>query len=104
FMGKIMVAADERLLADCPRRWPARVIVSAGAARYERLVKNVPGDPARPFDGAKVREKFVRFVGPVLGHDKTEQMLARLSDALTRGAFAALVAEIEATCRDAISP
>jgi 2-methylcitrate dehydratase PrpD len=104
FMGKIKVAADESLLADYPRRWPARVIVSAGAARHERLVTDVPGDPARPFDRARVQGKFVRFVGPVLGMEMTEQMLARIVDGLARGAFEILVAEIESACRDALVP
>jgi 2-methylcitrate dehydratase PrpD len=101
-MSKIQVEADEGLLADYPRSWPARAIVTAGAARYERLVTHVPGDPARPFDRASVREKFVRFVAPVLGTQKTEQMLARCGDALAGGRFAALVAEIEAACGDAL--
>jgi 2-methylcitrate dehydratase PrpD len=100
FMSKIKVAADESLLADYPRRWPARVMVTAGSTRYERLVTDIPGDPARPFDGAKVREKFARFVAPVLGTEKTEQILTRISDALASGTFAALVAEIEAACRN----
>jgi 2-methylcitrate dehydratase PrpD len=104
FMKKIKVAADRSLLANYPRRWPARVIVTAGAARYERLVTDVPGDPARPFDRANVRDKFVRFTAPVLGMEKTEQMFSRISDALASGAFAVLVAEIEAACRDALAP
>jgi len=102
FMGKIKVAADQSLLADYPRSWPARVIVTAGSARHERLVTHVPGDPARPFDRSSVREKFVRFVAPVLGTQKAEQMLAHASDALASGRPAALVAEIEQACRDAL--
>jgi 2-methylcitrate dehydratase PrpD len=102
-MSKIEVAADASLLADYPRSWPARVIVTAGSARYERLVTNVPGDPACSFDRAGVREKFVRFVAPVLGQERTEQMLARARDALAGGAFAALVKEIEAVCCDALA-
>jgi 2-methylcitrate dehydratase PrpD len=104
FMTKIKVAADESLLSEYPRRWPARVIVHAGAARYDRLVRDVPGDPARPFDRAQVREKFVRFVEPVLGTEKTQQVLARVSDALASGAFGVVVAEIEAACCNAVTP
>jgi len=104
FMAKIEVAADESLLADYPRHWPTRVIVHAAGARYERLVRDVPGDPARPFDRAQVREKFAAFVEPVLGTEKTEQVLARISDALARGDFAIIVEEIEAVCRDALVP
>ena len=50
---RIKVEADEGLLADYPRTWPARVRVTAGSERHERLVTHVPGDPARPFDRAQ---------------------------------------------------
>jgi len=40
----------------------------------------------------------------VLGTEKTEQVLARISDALARGDFAIIVEEIEAVCRDALVP
>jgi 2-methylcitrate dehydratase PrpD len=104
FMDKIKVAADESLLADYPRRWPARLIVSAGTARHERLVTDVPGDPARPFDRARVQDKFVQFVAPLCGAQESKQMLARIVDRLAGGAFAAVVTEIEAVCRAAIAP
>ena len=64
----------------------------------ERLVTHVPGDPARPFDRARVREKFLRFAVTVLGTQKAEHMLARCSDASARGQFSSLANEIEAAC------
>jgi 2-methylcitrate dehydratase PrpD len=103
FINRITVEADERLLDDYPRSWPARVAVTVGADRHERLVSHVPGDPARPFDRARVREKFLRFVTPVVGADKAEHLLAQASSVLARGAFAALVAEVEQSCRDALN-
>ncbi|HEY6995878.1 MAG TPA: MmgE/PrpD family protein [Xanthobacteraceae bacterium] len=103
FMAKIEVEADERLLADYPRTWPARVRVAAGAAQHERLVTHVPGDPARPFDHARVREKLLRFVQPVLGAEGAERMLARCRAALVAGEFAPLLSEIEQACDDALA-
>ena len=82
FMDKITVEADERLLADYPRAWTARVSVEAASGRHERQLTHVPGDPARPFDRARVREKFLRFVGPVLGPARARATL----HALRRGA------------------
>jgi 2-methylcitrate dehydratase PrpD len=98
FMDKITVEADERLLADYPRAWAARVSVEAGAARHERLLAHIPGDPAHPFDRSRVWEKFLRFAGPVVGTAKAEQLLARCSEAFAHCQFAALVAEIEQVC------
>ncbi len=98
FMDRIKVAADDGLLADYPRTWPARVAVTTGSTRHERLVTHVPGDPARPFDRARVREKFLRFVGPTIGKSKAEQILARCSDAWAGGQFSSLVKEIEDAC------
>ena len=95
FMGKIKVEADESLLADYPRTWPARVRIVAGPARHERLVTHVPGDVARPYDRERVRKKFLCFVGPVVGVQKAEYMITCCSDALATGQLASLVKEIE---------
>jgi len=94
-MSKIAVAPDESLLADYPRRWPARVTVTVGGTRHERLVRDVPGDPARPFDRARVQEKFLCFAGAVVGADKAEQILVRCSTAVQVGEFTALVRDVE---------
>jgi 2-methylcitrate dehydratase PrpD len=97
-MAKIEVEADERLLADYPRSWPARVRVAAGSARHEQTVTHVPGDPARAFDRARVHEKFLRFVRPALGAEAAERMLARCHAAPSTGEFTPLVQEIERAC------
>jgi len=103
FMGKIKVAADESLLADYPRSWPARVAVTAGGVRHERLVRHVPGDPARPFGRAHVHEKFARFVAAAMGAERTEKMLTLCSEALEGTTFEALAAEIDGVCREALA-
>src|SRR5262245_4557287 len=97
-MAKIKIQADERLLADYPRSWPARVRVTAASAQRERTVTHVPGDPALPFDQEDVRRKFLRFTEPVIGMEKAERILARCSDALAAGEFSALVDDIELAC------
>jgi 2-methylcitrate dehydratase PrpD len=99
-MAKIKVQADERSLAGYPDSWPARVHVTAGAARHERTVAHIPGDPALPFDRASVRKKFLRFSGPAIGLEKAERILTRCSEVLASGDFATLADEIEqASCR-----
>jgi 2-methylcitrate dehydratase PrpD len=100
-MGKIKVEADEHLLAGYPERWPARVRVAAGPTRHARDVTHVPGDPALPFDGARVREKFLRFTQPVLGAETAERILARCSGVLATGEFSQLMDEIERACSTA---
>jgi 2-methylcitrate dehydratase PrpD len=104
FMEKITVEADEALLADYPRAWPARVSVSAGVTQHERLVTHIPGDPGRTFDRSRVKDKFLRLAGagPALGAQKAEQIWARCIDALTAGRYASLVHESEDACRDAV--
>jgi 2-methylcitrate dehydratase PrpD len=102
-MAKIKVEADERLLADYPTSWPARVRVAAGSARHARDVTHIPGDPALPFDRTRVREKFLRFTQPVLGVETAERILARCSDVLATGEFFQLMDEIERAC-SAASP
>ncbi|MGA7488139.1 MAG: MmgE/PrpD family protein [Xanthobacteraceae bacterium] len=102
-MAKIKVEADDGLLADYPRTWPARVRVATGSARHERTVTHVPGDPARPFDGTRLREKFLRFTRPVLGEDAAGRLLVRCHAALAAGEFAPLLSEIERACGDALA-
>ena len=75
FMGRIAVRADEALLSIFPSQWPARIEVMTSSGRHERTVTDVPGDPARPFGAEAVREKFCRFVAPVIGADGAAQML-----------------------------
>ena len=104
-MGKIKVEADERLLGDYPASWPARVRVAAGPTRHARDVTHVPGDPALPFDRARVREKFLRFTQPVLGVETAERILGRCSDVLVTGEFSQLMDDIEWDCSAAsLSP
>src|SRR4029453_16122652 len=104
FMAKIKVEADEHLLADYPRSWPARVrVAAAGSAQHERIVTHVPGDPARAFDRARLHEKFLCFAEPVLGAEGAERTLARCRAALAAGEFAPLVEEIEQACSDALA-
>jgi 2-methylcitrate dehydratase PrpD len=100
-MGKIKVEADEHLLAGYPERWPARLRVAAGPTRHVRDVTHVPGDPALPFDGARVREKFLRFTQPVLGAETAERILARCGGVLATGKFSQLMDEIERACSTA---
>jgi 2-methylcitrate dehydratase PrpD len=101
FMEKIKLQADEGLLSNYPRTWQARVSVLAGTAQHAHTVTHAPGDPARPFGRAQVLDKFMRFAGPLLGTEKAEHVLARCTDALTTGSFAALVTAIENICGNA---
>jgi 2-methylcitrate dehydratase PrpD len=93
-MAKITVEADDSLLADYPRRWPARVRVIAAATPHERLVTDVPGDPARAFNRAEMQKKFLRFVGPARGMKMAERIMTRCSEVLESGRFALLVTDI----------
>jgi 2-methylcitrate dehydratase PrpD len=102
FMQKITVEPDETLLAPYPRSWPARVAVTAGSAHYERTVTDIPGDPARPFDRARVRDKFMRFVAPVIGKEST-RILDACTDAFAGGNFAALVETVEGLGTDKLA-
>jgi len=81
----------------------ARLRVTAGPTRHARDVTHVPGDPALPFDRARVREKFLRFTQPVLGVETAERILARCSGVLVTGEFSQLMDEIERDC-SAASP
>jgi 2-methylcitrate dehydratase PrpD len=102
FMARIRIEADDGLLAGYPREWPARVRVAAGAAVHERQVAHVPGDPARAYDSAQVRQKFLRFVTPVLGERAAAAILARCADALSSNQLMLLAGDIDASCGQSV--
>jgi 2-methylcitrate dehydratase PrpD len=82
-MAKVTVTQNERLLARYPKVWPAHVRVATRAGKTrEHEVEYVPGDVRAPFDAAQVKEKFRRFVAPMLGREASEQMLALAAAAL----------------------
>lgn len=76
FMELISVSADKALLANYPVHWPARIVVHAKSGRQERLVNDVPGDPATPLTEAEIERKFVKLTEPVLGHEGARRLLA----------------------------
>ena len=92
FMRKTKLEADDGLLADYPRTWPARVRVVAGSAVHQRLVAHVPGDPGWAFDRARVEAKFLRFVLPAFGTGLSEHLL----EMLTTVSFGLFVEALEA--------
>ena len=89
FMDRVTVVPDEGLISKFPSRWPARVEVMTTSGRHERTVTDVPGDPARPFDAEAVRDKFRRFVVPVIGGAASVQVLGRAFGLLNGKASAA---------------
>jgi 2-methylcitrate dehydratase PrpD len=99
-MAKITVTQNERLLARYPKIWPAHVRVATKSGKvHEKEVEHVPGDIRDPFDAAQVKDKFRRFVTPVLGQDGAARMEARASRALDDGQAALdLLATIEQAC------
>jgi 2-methylcitrate dehydratase PrpD len=66
FMARIKVMSDDSLLAGYPTVWPARIEVVTSLGRHERLVRDVPGDPTRPFAITDIGQKFHRLASPIL--------------------------------------
>jgi 2-methylcitrate dehydratase PrpD len=98
FMSKIKVDPDESLLADYPRIWRARVVVTASAGEIEHEVTGIPGDPVWPFGREHVHAKFLRFVLPVFGSGLAEHILGHCAEVLSSWPTKLLIAEIEAAC------
>ena len=102
-MAKISVSADGELLQHYPKSWPARVVVTVGGARHEKLVLHVPGDPERPFDESQVAAKFWRLVAPLVGDHAAEELLRLGYAALDGGDAKALLGSLE-RCAAALQP
>ena len=75
-MSRIQVRAEEGLLTGgYPKSWPARVTVTADRRR-ERIVTDIPGDPARPYGEAELKDKFVRMTARLLDRQRAELAFA----------------------------
>jgi 2-methylcitrate dehydratase PrpD len=81
-MSRITVAAHESLLPHYPTEWHARVSVVTPRGRQEKMVRHVPGDPARPMDQASLKAKFDRLAAPVLGEKTTSSLWRTAVEAL----------------------
>jgi 2-methylcitrate dehydratase PrpD len=96
FMTRVVVEADESLLAYYPNGWPARLLVRTRSGTHERIVTDVPGDPKRPFDEKQTVAKFRRVVAPLIGVDSAEDLAGHSLVALDAdGSPALLLAKIE---------
>jgi len=93
------VKADDDLLHQYPKSWPARIEVTTPSGKHKRLVINVPGDPERPFDERQVSAKFRRVVAPSIGERAAEDLLRLGLAALDEGADPRmLLGEIGCAC------
>ena len=84
FMARVRVAADDSLLADYPSAWPACVVVTTPSGRHQRRVRDIPGDPARPFSEADIGSKFHRCVAAGDGGDEVAKRLWQSSTSVLR--------------------
>jgi 2-methylcitrate dehydratase PrpD len=83
FMGRIVVRGEEELLgAGYPQAWAAHVTLATDSGRQEHTVTHVPGDPARPFGEAELRQKFIRVAAQVLSAEQAEAMFGTALDAV----------------------
>jgi len=64
-MNKITVRPDERLLDGFPQQWSAHVHVRTAQGEHQKLIRHVPGDPARPHDEGALKRKAFHLVGAV---------------------------------------
>jgi 2-methylcitrate dehydratase PrpD len=83
FMQKVSVSADPMLSSHYPDAWPARVRARTSSGSYERLVVHGWGDPPRPFDVARVEDKFRRILSS-LAMGEGERLLGHAHSALDR--------------------
>lgn len=73
-LARISVEADEKLMEYFPRTWPARIEVKASAGGGQRLMTDIPGDPARSFDESQLRSKFQNVLSPLKNGPNAESL------------------------------
>ncbi len=84
-MAKVKVQADDGLMTDYPSVWPARVAVRTPSGTREKLVRDVPGDPARPFDSDQVVDKLRRVIAATVSPVVADRVVEAGRDVLAGG-------------------
>jgi 2-methylcitrate dehydratase PrpD len=97
-MQRIKIVGDDSLLASYPAAWPARVSVVTRTRSHERVVTQVPGDPARPLGVKDLADKFYRLVTPAIGSDWAKALHERATGWSEPGRSKALMEEIDRIC------
>jgi len=95
FMDLINISGDEALLADYPWAWPARVAVTTRSGTQERLVRDLPGDPARPLSEGDIVRKYYALVSPIVGEECAERILRLASATPAVESFASIRRELD---------
>ena len=74
-------------------------MVKTGWATHEKIVHDIPGDPARPLSEADVLGKFRRLVEPVLGGEGCERILQPGQSVVqSTQSLLSVMRDIEAAC------
>jgi 2-methylcitrate dehydratase PrpD len=79
------------------------VAVTTSSGRQERRVDHVPGDPARPFTEADVRNKFQHFVTPVGGEATARFLQSSLIALDARDSLLSLMQDLERVMAHAVA-
>ncbi len=78
-MRRIEVAVDPGLDAAFPAQRAARVAIEArDGRRREHLQPTRKGDPDAPLSDAELEDKYMELTSPVLGEERSRELLARL--------------------------
>jgi 2-methylcitrate dehydratase PrpD len=79
---RVAVCEEPRLTAMFPRVWASRVVLETVDGRtFEAEVHAPKGEPTNPLTRADLVEKFHRLADPVLGPERTDEVVAAVLDA-----------------------
>ena len=76
-MGRVVVQKDIRIEKNFPEEWPARVAMDLADGRHlETIIKHPKGDPKNPLSWDELIAKFKSLAAPVVGLERSEQLVA----------------------------
>ena len=78
---RVAVREEPRLTAMFPRVWASRVVLETADGRSLEAEVHAPkGEPANPLTRVELVDKFRRLAEPVLGPERTDQVVAAVLD------------------------
>jgi 2-methylcitrate dehydratase PrpD len=78
-MGKVVLQKDIRIETNFPEEWPARVAIDLSDGRHlETIIQHPKGDPKNPLSWEELIAKFKSLVAPLVGGDRSEELVAMI--------------------------
>ena len=77
-LRKVQLLEDKLLTQGWPAAGGGVDVMMKGGQLFTKTITHPPGHPRNPLSEVQLLEKFIAYVAPVLGKDRTEKLYQQL--------------------------